>query len=166
MTLNDVPLYKVYLDYRHADDLEGLAEAVEVAYQEELTKLEELVLEPLESVVLGGEYEENQIAKFIRLHNNSTTDDEAIRMFKKLTIPRFVNETLPMLKGSNHYELAQIHTLRVNGDTEIFVSDKKVYLGIAKNRLLRISDLDNYDIREAIATYYEMFWWELAKITE
>ena len=40
----------------------------------------------------------------------------------------------------------------------IFISDKKVYLGIAKNRLLRISDLDNYDIREAIATYYEKFW--------
>ena len=29
MTLIDVPLYKIYLDYRHADDLDGLAEAVE-----------------------------------------------------------------------------------------------------------------------------------------
>ena len=164
MTLNDVPLYKVYLDYRHAEDLEGLAEAVEVAYQEELTKLEEVTLEPLESELC--ESEQRHIAKFIRLHNNSTTDDEAIRMFKTLTIPRFVNETLPMLKGSNHYELAQIHTLRVNGDTEIFISDKKSYLEIAKNRLLRMSDLEKYDIREAIATYYEMFWWELAKITE
>ena len=164
MTLIDVPLYKVYLDYRHADDLNGLEEAVEVAYQEELTKLEEVTLEPLESQL--GEYHENQLAKFLRLHNNSTTDDEAIRMFKTLTIPRFVNESLPALKGSNHYELAQIHMRRVNSDAEIFISDKKVYLGIAKNRLLRISDLDNYDIREAIATYYEMFWWELAKITE
>ena len=164
MTLIDVPLYKIYLDYRHADDLDGLAEAVEVAFQEELTKLEEVTLEPLESELC--ESEQRHIAKFIRLHNNSTTDDEAIRMFKKLTIPRFVNETLPMLKGSNHYELAQIHTLRVNGDTEIFISDKKVYLEVAKNRLLRISDLDNYDIREAIATYYEKFWWELAEITE
>ena len=164
MTLIDVPLYKVYLDYRHADDLNGLNEAVEVAYQEELAKLEEVVLEPLESQL--GEYHENQLAKFLRLHNNSTTDDEAIRMFRRLTIPRFVNETLPTLKGSNHYELAQFHMRRINGDAEIFISDKKVYLGIAKNRLLRISDLDNYDIREAIATYYEMFWWELAKITE
>ena len=42
MTLIDVPLYKVYLDYRHADDLNGLNEAVEVAYQEELAKLEEV----------------------------------------------------------------------------------------------------------------------------
>ena len=125
MTLNDVPLYKVYLDYRHADDLNGLNEAVEVAFQEELTKLEEVTLEPLESELC--ESEQRHIAKFIRLHNNSTTDDEAIRMFKTLTIPRFVNETLPTLKGSNHYELAQIHTLRVNGDAEIFVSDKKVY---------------------------------------
>ena len=164
MTLNDVPLYKIYLDYRHADDLDGLAEAVEVAYQEELAKLEEVTLEPLESQL--GEYHENQLAKFLRLHNNSTTDDEAIRMFRKLTIPGFARETLPTLKGSNHYELAQFHMRRVDANTEIFVSDKKVFLGIAKNRLLRISDLDNYDIREAIATYYEMFWWELAKITE
>lgn len=164
MTLIDVPLYKVYLDYRHAEDLEGLAEAVEVAYQEELAKLEEIVLEPLESQL--GEYHENQLGKFLRLHNNSTTDDEAIRMFRKLTIPGFARETLPTLKGSNHYELAQFHMRRVDANTEIFVSDKKVFLGIAKNRLLRISDLDNYDIREAIATYYEMFWWELAKITE
>ena len=29
-----------------------------------------------------------------------------------------------------------------------------------------MSDLEKYDIREAIATYYEMFWWELAEITE
>lgn len=166
MTLNDVPLYKVYLDYRHADDLEGLAEAVEVAYQEELTKLEELVLEPLESVVLGGEYEENQIAKFIRLHNNSTTDDEAIRMFRKLTVPRFANKTLSSLEGSNHYELARFHMRRVNAGTEIFKAEKKQYLGIAKNRLLRIGELENFDIREAIATYYEMFWWDLAEITE
>ena len=164
MTLIDVPLYKVYLDYRHADDLNGLNEAVEVAYQEELAKLEEVVLEPLESELC--ESEQRHIAKFIRLHNNSTTDDEAVRMFRRLTIPRFVNETLPKLKGSNHYELAQIHMRRVNSDTEIFISDKKVYLEVAKNRLLRISDLDNYDIREAIATYYEKFWWELAKITE
>ena len=164
MTLIDVPLYKVYLDYRHADDLNGLNEAVEVAYQEELAKLEEVVLEPLESELC--ESEQRHIAKFLRLHNNSTTDDEAIRMFRRLTIPRFVNETLPKLKGSNHYELAQIHMRRVNSDTEIFISDKKVYLEVAKNRLLRISDLDNYDIREGIATYYEMFWWELAKITE
>lgn len=164
MTLIDVPLYKVYLDYRHADDLNGLNEAVEVAYQEELAKLEEVTLEPLESELC--ESEQRHIAKFIRLHNNSTTDDEAVRMFRRLTIPRFVNETLPKLKGSNHYELAQIHMRRVNSDTEIFISDKKVYLEVAKNRLLRISDLDNYDIREAIATYYEMFWWELAKITE
>ena len=164
MTLIDVPLYKVYLDYRHADDLNGLNEAVEVAYQEELTKLEEVTLEPLESELC--ESEQRHIAKFIRLHNNSTTDDEAVRMFRRLTIPRFVNETLPKLKGSNHYELAQIHMRRVNSDTEIFISDKKVYLEVAKNRLLRISDLDNYDIREAIATYYEKFWWELAKITE
>ena len=96
MTLIDVPLYKVYLDYRHADDLNGLNEAVEVAYQEELTKLEEVVLEPLESELC--ESEQRHIAKFIRLHNNSTTDDEAIRMFKTLTIPRFVNESLPALK--------------------------------------------------------------------
>lgn len=41
MTLIDVPLYKVYLDYRHADDLNGLNEAVEVAYQEELAKITE-----------------------------------------------------------------------------------------------------------------------------
>ena len=164
MTLIDVPLYKIYLDYRHADDLDGLAEAVEVAYQEELATLEEIVLEPLESQL--GEYHENQLGKFLRLHNNSTTDDEAIRMFKTLTIPRFVNETLPMLKGSNHYELAQFHMRRVNGDAEVFISDKKSYLEIAKNRLLRMSDLEKYDIREAIATYYEMFWWELAEITE
>lgn len=164
MTLNDVPLYKVYLDYRHADDLDGLAEAVEVAYQEELAKLEEVVLEPLESQL--GESEQRHIAKFIRLHNNSTTDAEAVRMFKKLTIPRFVNESLPALKGSNHYELAQIHMRRVNSDTEIFISDKKVYLEVAKNRLLRIGELENFDIREAIATYYEMFWWDLAEITE
>lgn len=164
MTLIDVPLYKIYLDYRHADDLNGLEEAVEVAYQEELAKLEEVTLEPLESQL--GEYHENQLAKFLRLHNNSTTDDEAIRMFRRLTIPGFARETLPTLKGSNHYELAQFHMRRVDANTEIFVSDKKVFLGIAKNRLLRMSDLDNYDIREAIATYYEMFWWELAEITE
>ena len=164
MTLIDVPLYKVYLDYRHADDLNGLNEAVEVAYQEELTKLEEVTLEPLESQL--GEYHENQLAKFLRLHNNSTTDDEAIRMFRRLTIPRFVNETLPTLNGSNHYELAQFHMRRVGANTETFIAEKKIFLGIAKNHLLRVSDLDNYDIREAIATYYEMFWWELAKITE
>ena len=164
MTLIDVPLYKVYLDYRHADDLNGLNEAVEVAYQEELAKLEEVVLEPLESQL--GEYHENQLAKFLRLHNNSTTDDEAIRMFRRLTIPRFVNETLPTLKGSNHYELAQFHMRRVGTNTETFIAEKKIFLGIAKNHLLRVSDLDNYDIREAIATYYEMFWWELAEITE
>ena len=164
MTLIDVPLYKVYLDYRHAEDLEGLAEAVEVAYQEELAKLEEVVLEPLESELC--ESEQRHIAKFIRLHNNSTTDDEAVRMFKKLTIPRFVNETLPTLKGSNHYELAQFHMRRVGTNTETFIAEKKIFLGIAKNHLLRVSDLDNYDIREAIATYYEMFWWELAEITE
>lgn len=164
MTLIDVPLYKVYLDYRHADDLNSLEEAVEVAYQEELAKLEEVVLEPLESQL--GEYHENQLAKFLRLHNNSTTDDEAIRMFRRLTIPRFVNETLPTLNGSNHYELAQFHMRRVGTNTETFIAEKKIFLGIAKNRLLRISDLDNYDIREAIATYYEKFWWELAEITE
>lgn len=164
MTLIDVPLYKVYLDYRHADDLNGLNEAVEVAYQEELAKLEEVTLEPLESQL--GEYHENQLAKFLRLHNNSTTDDEAIRMFKTLTIPRFVNETLPTLKGSNHFELAHIHMRRVNGDTETFINEKKSDLEIAKRRLLRISDLENYDIRDAIATYYELFSWELAEITE
>ena len=164
MTLIDVPLYKVYLDYRHADDLNGLNEAVEVAYQEELAKLEEVVLEPLESELC--ESEQRHIAKFIRLHNNSTTDDEAVRMFKKLTISRFVNETLPSLKGSNHYELAQFHMRRVGTNTETFIAEKKIFLGIAKNHLLRVSDLDNYDIREAIATYYEKFWWELAEITE
>ena len=164
MTLIDVPLYKVYLDYRHAEDLEGLAEAVEVAYQEELTKLEEVTLEPLESELC--ESEQRHIAKFIRLHNNSTTDDEAIRMFRKLTVPRFANKTLSSLEGSNHYELARFHMRRVNAGTEIFKAEKKQYLGIAKNRLLRIGELENFDIREAIATYYEMFWWELAKITE
>ena len=164
MMLVDVPLYKVYLDYRRAEDLEGLAEAVDLAYQEELAKLDQLTLEPLEGKL--SEVDEYFLGKFLRLHNNSTSDDEAIRMFRRLTIPGIVNDVLPTLKGSNHYELAHIHMRRVNGDTETFINEKKSDLEIAKRRLLRISDLENYDIRDAIATYYELFSWELAEITE
>ena len=44
MTLIDVPLYKVYLDYRHADDLNGLNEAVE-CQKEHIKKLLESEVE-------------------------------------------------------------------------------------------------------------------------
>lgn len=164
MTLIDIPLYELYLKYRDAESFEGLEAELEEVYQQELAKLDEITLEPLESVL--DFHQESDIAKFLRLHNNSTTDDEAVRMFRKLTIPNLANETLNSLKGSNHYELAHFHMRRVNANTETFVEEKKIHLKKAKSVLSKIEWYDKFAVREAIATYYEMFWWELEGTTE
>lgn len=164
MMLIDVPLYRLYLKYRDAESFEELEAELEEVYQQELAKLDEITLEPLTSVL--DFHQESDIAKFLRLHNNSTTDDEAVRMFKKLTLPSLANKTLNSLKGSNHYELAHFHMRRVNANTETFVGEKKIYLAKAKSLLSKIEWYDKFAVREAIATYYETFYWELEEITE
>ena len=164
MMLIDVPLYELYLKYRDAESFEELEVELEEVYEQELVKLDEITLEPLESVL--DFHQESDISKFLRFHNNSTTDVEAVRMFKKLTLPGLANKTLNSLKDSNHYELAHFHMRRVNADTETFVGEKKIYLAKAKSLLSKIDWYDKFAIREAIATYYEMFWWDLEEITE